>query len=332
MAQADGVSITVVVDNWVDMLLDSSVFPAEPHCAAHRHGLIEHFDPKLAKPRAEFGLALWVESWSGNRRTCTLFDCGLTADVLLHNLALFGLDPGRLDAVVISHGHPDHFGGIYELLNAIGRQVPVILHPEAFLPRWAIMGDGGVAAYYNSALQVEQLRRSGGSSVLTRDPVTLGQGVTTTGEIPRLTDFEAILPTDPTTDPGLYRIDDDGRLAPDPVLDEQGLVIDVADVGLIVLTGCAHAGVINTIYRSRELAPSRPIAAAFGGFHLGFPTTPTENVMKTSAALSELAVGYVMPMHCSGLRAHANFSTGTQFSYLQPAVGTTVTFGVPQHE
>ena len=114
----------------------------------------------------------------------------------------------------------------------------------------------------------------------------------------------------------------------DEVMDENGLVIDIKDVGLIVLTGCAHAGVVNTIKQSQKIVGEKPVRAVMGGFHLGFPTTPQENVGLTVDALKELDVQTIMPMHCSGNRTHAHLAHDE--NYVQPAVGTTLHFGKSQ--
>ena len=173
----------------------------------------------------------------------------------------------------------------------------------------------------------DQLEDEGGRTVLARQPVDLGWGVTTTGEIPREVPFEG--PRAPATPygPGLYQVDAQGAFGLDEVWDEQGLVIDVEGEGLVVLTGCAHAGVVNTVEQAKRVRGDRPVRAVMGGFHLGFPTTPKENVAATVAALRDLDVATIMPMHCSGLAAHTAFSTELSERYVQPAVGTVLHFG-----
>lgn len=322
MFQADAVEVLVLVENWVDMLLG----PDEDHCVT-RWGLIEHFDPKLVPPQAENGISLLVKAHRGQHTTTVLFDLGLTGTVLEHNLRVLGQDPATIDHVVISHGHPDHFGGIQQLLGLVDRPLPVMTHPDAFLPRYAVMGDGRTSGFYNQSFDEAGLERSGGRSVLAREPVDLGWGVRTTGEIPREVTFEGpVAPSAPGA-PGLYQVGSDGTFGLDEVWDEQGLVIDVRDEGLVVLTGCAHAGVVNTVRRAKKLYGDRPVRAVMGGFHLGFPTTPHENVAHTAAAFEELDVRTVVPMHCSGLRTHAHFHEALAHRYVQPAVGTTFRFG-----
>lgn len=327
MFSADAVDILVLVENQVDMLLaDQHTDEGSLHCVS-RAGLVHHFDPKLVPPIAENGLALLVTVRRGRYRSTTLFDVGLTGTVLAHNFEVLRLDPATVDNVVISHGHPDHYGGVHRALELVGHPVPVNTHPDAFLPRYAVMGDGRTAAFYNAAFNRPQLEDEGARLVLARQPVDLGWGVLTTGEIPREVAFEGPRPAQTPGGPGLYQVDAAGAFGLDEVWDEQGLVIDVLGEGLVVLTGCAHAGVVNTVMQARRLFGDRPVRAVMGGFHLGFPTTPRENVAHTVAALRDLDVKTIMPMHCSGLAAAAAFSTDLADRYVQPAVGTVLHFG-----
>lgn len=325
MWRADSVEILILVENQIDMLLPD-LGEDSGHCVS-RAGLIHHFDPKEIPPQAENGISLLVTARRGRHQVRVMFDVGMTGRVMLHNLKALHEDLDTVDHIVISHGHPDHYGGIMPVLEEFPHVVPVATHPDAFLPRYAVMGDGRVASYYNEGFQPDRLDGGPGRAVLTRDPLELGNGVLTTGEIPRNTSFEGPAISDDTRKPGLYQVGEDGQMRTDEVWDEQGLVIDLGDEGLVVLTGCAHAGVVNTIHRAQELTGNERVRAVMGGFHLGFPTTPTENVDKTLEAIRALEVETVVPMHCSGLRAHTAFSTGMERSYVQPAVGTILTFG-----
>ncbi|MGD9958100.1 MBL fold metallo-hydrolase [Nocardioides sp.] len=323
--QADSVEITVLVENWVDMLLPDLDLGEGDHCV--RTGLIEHFDQRRIPPQAENGISLLVTARRGRYESTVLFDVGLTGTVLMHNLDVLGVDATRIEHVVISHGHPDHYGGVYSFLDAFDRTIPVATAPDAFLPRYAVMGDGRTSQYYNQAFTVDDIERHGGRPVLTEGALDLGCGIYTTGFIPRNVGFEGpVEPREPHA-PGLYQVRADGTYGLDEVREEQGLVIDVKDKGLVVLTGCAHAGVLNTVDRAREICGPKPVLAVLGGFHLGFPTTPQDNVGLTVDGMRERDVARIIPMHCSGIRTHAAFLELMPDRYLQPAVGTVLTFG-----
>lgn len=139
--QADSVEITVLVENWVDMLLPDLALGDTDHCV--RTGLIEHFDVGKLPPQAENGISLLVRARKGRHTSTVLFDAGLTGTVLLHNLAALGLDATSIDHVVISHGHPDHYGGLLVLLESLERTVAVATHEDAFLPRYAVIATDG---------------------------------------------------------------------------------------------------------------------------------------------------------------------------------------------
>ncbi|RNM12642.1 MBL fold metallo-hydrolase [Nocardioides pocheonensis] len=324
--QADSVEITILVENWVDMLLPDLDLGDGGHCV--RSGLIDHFDSRMTPPQAENGISLLVRARSGRHESVVLFDAGLTGTVLLHNLRVLEVDASQIQHVVISHGHPDHYGGLYSFLDTLHRPMPVSTGSGAFLPRYAVMGDGRTAAYYNQTFTIDGVERRGGLPVLSGGALDLGCGIYTTGFIPRSVPFEGPVPPPADHAPGLYQVRSDGTYGLDEVLDEQGLVIDVRDAGLVVLTGCAHAGVLNTIDRAREICGPRPVTAVLGGFHLGFPTTPRENVDLTAAGLREREVSHVVPMHCSGLHTHTAFSREMPERYVQPAVGTVLRFGL----
>jgi len=324
MFTADSVEVLVVVENQIDMLLADDEDGL--HCVT-RAGLVHHFDPQHTPPVAENGLSLLVTARKGRYATRVLFDVGLTGTALAHNLGALREDPNTIDHVVISHGHPDHFGGVHTFLDLMDHPVPVATHPDAFLPRYAVMGDGRTSPFYNADFNQPQIEDEGGRLVLSRQPVDLGWGVATTGEIPRQVPFEGPREAATPHGPGLYQVDAEGAFGLDEVWDEQGLVIDVAGEGLIVLTGCAHAGVVNTVQQALRVYGDRTVRAVMGGFHLGFPTTPHENVAATVDALQELDVSTIMPMHCSGLRAQAAFLQDLPDRFVQPAVGTVLRFG-----
>lgn len=321
MHHADGIRITVVVENWIDILLGEEEFIGRP-------GLVHHFDPKKQVVHAEGGLSLFIESFAGGRRHCVLFDTGLGPDVITHNFEALGIDPGDVDQIVISHGHLDHHGGLAAVLPQIGHPVPVVIHPDAFLPRYVIMGNREVGPYYNRSLAYDELERLGARWVLTRESVPVAPGVLTTGEIPLETDFEGPPPEDTPVDhgPGLYQLRD-GEFGIDRVTDEQALVANVAGEGLAVITGCGHLGVINTVNQARRVAGAEDLALVMGGFHLGFPGTPAERIERTTDELAGLGTKRIAPMHCSGFDCMAQVAAKMPDEFLQYTVGMTIEIG-----
>jgi 7,8-dihydropterin-6-yl-methyl-4-(beta-D-ribofuranosyl)aminobenzene 5'-phosphate synthase len=320
MFAVDRLDITILVENSIDILL-----PDTPE--ARRVGLLEHFDKKRTPLLAENGFSLLLEAYLGDSKTTVLFDAGLTSRVILHNIEALGIDPTSIDHIVLSHAHLDHHGGLEGVLAAIAHPVPVLTHPDAFLPRYIVTGVGKVSPYYNSALNRERLEAAGACFVLATEPVSIAPGTITTGEIERLTDFEGP-PTEPARaghSGGIFQIRD-GRFVPDLVMDEVALVINLAGKGLIVITGCGHAGVINTVVHARKLTGVEPIAAILGGFHLGFPGTSDRSRTETVAALAKLDPTFVAPMHCTGFRAMADVAAAMPDRFFQYSVGTRLSF------
>lgn len=321
MVQASGVRVTVLVENWIDILLP----PSE---GVRRTGLIHHFDRKETPLQAENGFSLLIETFRDGLSSTILFDAGLSPDVICHNLAALHIDPRRIDHIVLSHGHFDHHGGLAGVLPLIRHPVALALHPDAVHPRYAVMGSGEISPFYNQALDQKQLEALGARFVFARDAMPITMGVITTGEIERTTSFEGPPPSPPPPwfGPGIFQVKE-GKLLVDEVWDEVGLVVNVENEGLVVITGCGHAGVVNTILQAQRLTGIDKLALVMGGFHLGFPGMPDEARIQTVAALGELDIDRVAPMHCSGFKTMADVSAQMPERFLQYAVGTTVQIG-----
>lgn len=311
------VTVTTLTDNYVDMLL-----PDLP--GTRRLGLLHHFDPRLTPPRAENGISFLVTTERLGRTRSVLFDTGLTAGVLLHNFEAVGSSPDDLSAIVISHGHPDHFGGLSGLLEASSHRVPVIVHPAAFWPRYLRLPTGEVAPHYNLDFHADGVESRGGAVTPNEGVVEVIDGVFATGAIPRSTPYE-MTGGQGERDPGLFHLVE-GSIAPDIVPDDQALAINVQGLGLVVLTGCSHAGVINTVEAARQVTGVPKVHAVMGGFHLGFPGIPESKTDSTIAAMRELEARVVAPMHCTGFRATMRFAAEMPDQFLLNVAGTTVTF------
>lgn len=312
MQTCDALSVTVLVDNYIDMLV-----PDGP--GIRRQGMPEHFAPRRGTPLAENGISFLLRATTAARTTTILFDAGMSPIPVVHNAQVLGIDLTDVDQVVLSHGHPDHFGGIYAALAAIGRPVPLTIHPSAFRPRFITRPDV-VMPYFNMHLSERALQDAGAGVIPVRTPLQLAPGVTTSGEIPTLVDFEEEVPS------GRFCIHD-GQVEPDPIEDYLSLIINVRDVGLIVLDPCGHAGVISSLLHARQLTGVDRIHALMGGFHLGHAGISQDKVDKTAAALAELGVAHISPMHCSGFRTQRAVAERSPDSFKLMTVGAVVNFG-----
>ncbi len=234
---------------------------------------------------AEWGLSMLVEA-DGLK---VLFDTGRSFSTV-HNAQLLGIDLAAVDRIVLSHGHADHSGGLCEVLRRAG-QKEVIAHPTIWEKKYACR-HGERERYVGIPFAREALEALGASLVLTKKPVRLSANIMTTGEIPMVTSHERV-------DPDLY-VSEGGKLQPDSLADDLALVIDT-EFGLVVILGCGHRGLINTLRRAQELAGKELIYAAIGGTHL-FPASP-QHLAKTITALRELGVQRLGVSHCTGFAA-----------------------------
>lgn len=306
LRQADRLSVTVLMDNFTDMLM--------------LQGTATVRRPLVPPPRwllAEHGFSCLVTIGAGAEEHTILLDGSLSADSVLHNMRLLRVDPAAIEAVVLSHGHFDHAAGLPGLLRRMRPGVPVHLHPDAFLERRLNLPvlDAPVPM---PGPDDQVLREAGGVPTTSTGPVTVVGGLAlATGEVPRRTGFEHGMPG------AEARID--GAWVPDPFRDDQGLVVDLAERGLVVVTGCAHAGVINTVEHARALAGTDRVHAVLGGFHLTGPAYEAV-VGPTIAAMQAFEPALVAPMHCTGWGPIVRFAREMPEQFVLNTVGTTYAF------
>lgn len=235
---------------------------------------------------AEHGLSFWIEF--GSHRI--VFDGG-QSDTVFHNAHHLGVDLSEVDAVVLSHGHHDHVGGLRKILE-VAPAVPIYLHPQAleakFTCSWKQSREIGIE---RSMAQMLERRIKEGLGVHTSSPVELLPGVWATGRIPRRSAFE-------NTGGPFYA--DSGCTRTDELLDDQAVVLETNE-GLVVVLGCSHAGVISTLDYVSELFPERAIRTIVGGMHL--VRASRERIIHTIAAFRRYNVQRIGPAHCTGANA-----------------------------
>jgi 7,8-dihydropterin-6-yl-methyl-4-(beta-D-ribofuranosyl)aminobenzene 5'-phosphate synthase len=306
LRQADRLEVTVLVDNYTDLLLlQGSDVVRRPM-----------FAPPLA-PLAEHGLACLLKVCAGDEEHVVLMDAGISPACLLHNASLLSLDRHAIEAVALSHGHFDHFGGLLELLGGLRRGTPVVLHPDAFLER-RIKIPGSESAIELPRLDEAAVTRTG--AIIDRRPEssTIAAGLLLlTGEVQRVTEFERGFPW--------AEAKVGGKWVADPFHDDQGLVAHVKDRGLVVLGGCSHAGIINTVKYAQQLAGTERVHAVLGGFHLSGPLFEPI-IAPTVKAMKSIGPDYVVPMHCTGCNAIDQFAAEMPAQFIRNSVGTSYVF------
>ncbi len=263
---------------------------------------------------AEHGFAMLVTVVQGRRSHRLLFDTGTSPDGVVENMRRLDVDPGSIEAIVCSHGHFDHTTGLEGLTTVLGRSgLPVLIHPH-FWHRRRIVIPGSEPREIPTTSR-RALTDVGFEIIEERQPSFLLDGsVLVTGEVPRVSGYE---PGFPPQQAWL-----DGAWQPDPlVLDDQALIVNVAGKGLVVITGCGHAGVVNICRYARRLTGDQPLYAVIGGFHLQGPVFEPL-IPRVLDDLAELQPGVLVPAHCTGWRAGHAMAARLGEAYIPNSVGT----------
>lgn len=308
LSEVDRVEILTVLDLSLDLLMAGSE-------TVRRVDIAGTIGEGRSTLRAEHGFSSLVTVAGEGRRESFLFDAGLTRDALCHNMDVLGIRPGDLHAIVLSHGHADHVAGLSGLLSRTGRRrLPLLLHPDAFLRRKIVLPDGREVLLPPPDRRgieqegVEVLEERGAS-------LLLGGLALVTGEVARTTDFEKGFAT--------HYAEVDGAWRPDPLIhDDQAVVLNVRGRGLVVLSGCGHAGIINVLRHAMALTGVGRVHAVLGGFHLtGRLFEPL--IAPTVEALAALGPELIVPSHCTGWRAAHEIARALPGAFVPNSVGTT---------
>ena len=257
----------------------------------------------------QHGIALLLETQRGAETHTILIDVAQNPDALLTNMELMNINVSEIETIVLTHCHYDHTQGIVKILQKIGRSnVPVVAHPSIFRPHFITdpcLTHIGVGTQ-DSQRHIED---AGGILFLTDEPLQLLPGVTTTGEVKRQTEFE---------DPGIaLKTIKNGKIKEDLVLDDISVIANVKDKGLVILTGCSHAGIINIVRYAVEITQHDTIEGIIGGFHL--VEASEEKIKRTVIELSKLDINWIAAGHCTGFDAQRGLSIkfGDRFTPLR---------------
>jgi 7,8-dihydropterin-6-yl-methyl-4-(beta-D-ribofuranosyl)aminobenzene 5'-phosphate synthase len=306
----DRTEVIVLVDNVVDSSGGANVKEAQP--ASQWVNGLDHI-----YTWAGHGLSLLVRTYIGDEKHEIIYDAGPSNEILEHNVKLLDVNLSPVEGIVMSHGHWDHFGGLEWTLKKIGKKsIPVYLHPRMLAPRRTVRhtDEGTKVVDFPDIITEEQIESLGGAPVKSNKPITLaGDTLLRTGEVPRITEYEKGMPG--------HEMQVEGKWVNDvEVVDDCGLIINVEEKGLVVLTGCAHAGVVNSVGEAIRLTGTDDVYAIIGGIHL---MRASEMVIENTVRdLKEFDPRVIACGHCTGWRAQHAMSREFGKRYVQNSVGT----------
>ncbi|WP_312202387.1 MBL fold metallo-hydrolase [Anaerospora hongkongensis] len=315
LVEVDEVKITIIMDNTFDAFMAGNE-------------VVHRFDfskvPFVAKDGlstliAEHGFSAMIQVKCGNKEEAVLYDTGTSPRGTLHNMNSMGINVNDMQAIILSHGHIDHTMGLPALLDELAekQQMPLIFHPDALLERKIVMPNGdesnGSAPKLNLSQQAKLIFCPNAEPTLLVEDMIL-----ISGQIGRVTDFETGFP--------IHYTKRNGQWENDPlVLDDQCAIINVRGQGLVIITGCCHAGVINSIRYAQAITGCQQVYAVLGGFHLTGQMFE-KNIPQTIAELQKINPIHLMPGHCTGWSAIHKIAQSMPNAFIPTNVGTTLVF------
>ena len=323
----DRLSVRIVVESYHDIFMPK---------ATHPHARIEHVARMPGRPQETFacdwGLSLHLESEGGGRRSQYLLDFGFTPEVLNRNFDLLGIEPGKLDGLILSHSHRDHYGGMvgfverYRAAMRDNLKLYTGAGNLAYREKWTAGRDGAPPAPMGSL--------DGGALAASRvetmccDHAHALEGPFTSGPI-AWQSFEKVTPTtlvEPTPADHFSEAERRGKLVLDKHPDEHATCYIVQGRGLVVISSCGHCGVINTVKTAQAVSGVEKVHAVLGGFHLG--AAPADYIEHTVAELKALNPDVVVPMHCTGRPFIDAAERAMPDQIVRTSTGSRFTFGV----
>ena len=310
LKEVDRVEILTLIDNYVDVLLQSTDVVTRPPLA-------KNLEIPTNNLLAEHGLSMLVMAYQGKEKHTVLFDTGYTSVGVPHNVEFLEVNLGQVEALVLSHAHMDHTGSLFTVLDRIDKTIPLVVHPDAFVwPRYFGLDDGRRLQFPRTLVEAD-LEHQNVELVVSKAPTLIAHDlVAVTGEVERVTKFEKGLPN--------ALLERNGKVEQDPIADDQSLVLNLKEKGLVVISGCAHAGIINTILHARRITGVTEIHTVMGGFHLSGPVFEPI-IEETIRELKQMDPAVIVPMHCTGWKAIERFSQEFPESFILNSVGSRFT-------
>jgi 7,8-dihydropterin-6-yl-methyl-4-(beta-D-ribofuranosyl)aminobenzene 5'-phosphate synthase len=307
----DKVEIFTLQDNYIEMTAmdgNAIVMRATPL----KEGEIR------ASVLAEHGFSALVKTTVEGKTHALLFDFGFSEDGAARNAATLGLDLSKVEAAALSHGHSDHTGGMKKLATLIGKHnIPFIVHPAAFKSK-RYLKPGETFKINFPGLTREMVKEAGFAVIESEMPhPLLDNTILFLGEIPRQTDFEKGFP--------IAHWRKDGRELRDEIEDDTAIVMHLKNKGLIILSGCAHAGIVNTVRHAVDVTGIDQVHAVMGGFHLSGPLFEPI-IERTTQELQKFHPAHIIPTHCTGRKAIMAIEKQMPDQFILNMAGTKLTF------
>jgi 7,8-dihydropterin-6-yl-methyl-4-(beta-D-ribofuranosyl)aminobenzene 5'-phosphate synthase len=309
--EVDALEVVEVVNNFYDHALPPDKIATQRLVISK----VPNFEP--IEVQAEFGLGYVITSTLNGVKHQFILDFGLSENAFTHNLKTLGIDVTGAEALVLTHGHQDHWGGIQPILKKLKKadhkkHMPpfYVGAADAFYPKLLVTATNTTDL---GTLRSDLIEDYGSSINVVSEPTVIAGGAMLTGFVPQMTSYEQIPPT-------LQKVLPDGTVTQDDFKEELSVVFNVRGKGLVVITSCAHRGVINILKYAQQITGVSAIAAQIGGWHT--QNAPQTVVGPMIADFQALDVVNIVPMHCSGPAAVIQVAISLPEAFIQPSVGT----------
>ncbi|MCX5804424.1 MAG: MBL fold metallo-hydrolase [Proteobacteria bacterium] len=307
--EIERLTVTVITDNYYDALR-----PDPPNGKRYRSF-------PGASIHAEHGFSCHLETVVNGRSYFFMFDYGIDSSGIINNMRLLNVDSSKFDALGLSHGDFDHWGGLMGVLEHISdktaKELPIYMGDDVFARRYSIR-PGSPDLIDLGELKREEIEDARRFKVIVvTEPEEVVRGCYLTGKIERVTGYEQV--------PDTLLVEREGRIEQDYFYGEQAIVCAVKDKGIVILSGCAHVGLVNTVKYAQKITGINKVHAVIGGFHL--INAKEEIIEKTISDIKTIAPDYIIPAHCTGFEAITRFAKEMPEQFILNTAGTKYVFG-----